>query len=97
MHVYMYTCSCVYVHIYVGPEVDVQCLLPSLPTLFIEAMSLGSQLSLVYLATLWWGCSACLLYAQMTGSCHTCLALSGYLNSGLHAEHLPSLLCGSLL
>lgn len=40
MHVYMYTCSCVYVHMYVGPEVDVQCLPPSLPTLFIEVMSL---------------------------------------------------------
>lgn len=38
MHVYMYTCSCVYVHMYVGP--DVQCLPPSLPTLFIEVMSL---------------------------------------------------------
>lgn len=40
MHVYMYTCSCVYVHMCVGPEVDVQCLPPSLLTLFIEVMSL---------------------------------------------------------
>lgn len=40
MHVYMYTCSCVYVHMYVGPEADVQCLPPSLPTLFIEVTSL---------------------------------------------------------